>query len=209
MSGYEFSEEPVEVGLAVKGCRNLLGPIVLSALFIPSDRSITTLSRYDLFSGMSSCHQRKNIGCTEFARYSKLLSLNKKELGYVVKSIDSQKVCNYLLSEDSGRSHFDDLILKYLKKLMVFITKKLRLKVSKVIFYHTTSISSVVLGRLAACFPHLDFLTAKHEKYISVKDISNAANMLANMYATVEVIWKHEFPELAFAPQESAIKANL
>ena len=129
MSEYDFGDEPVEVGLAVRGCRNLLGPIVLSALFIPSDRSITTLSRYDLFSGMGSACHREKIGCTEFARYSKLLSLNKKELGYVVKSIDSEKVCNFLLSEDCGKNHFEDLILKYLKKLMVFITKKLRLKV--------------------------------------------------------------------------------
>jgi hypothetical protein len=84
---YAFQNEPIDVGLALSGAVNLVGPIVFTALFIPAERVLDVLLRYDLFRSTRQGNSDKEK-IADVARYNRLLSLNRTELGYLVKKIE-------------------------------------------------------------------------------------------------------------------------
>ena len=56
---YAFEREPVDVGLAINGGSNVLGPLVFTALFVPSQRVMDILLRYDLYLGTNKQQSSK------------------------------------------------------------------------------------------------------------------------------------------------------
>jgi len=128
---YLFQEETVDVGLAVHGSQNLVGPIVFAAVFLPSSRANDILFRYDLHHSRPNLNQKRET-LADMARYQRILSLNRSELGYLVRAFGPEQMSNILQGE--GESTFYQIHLKMFKKLIKRITKKLSFRINKITF---------------------------------------------------------------------------
>jgi hypothetical protein len=95
---YLFQEETVDVGLAVHGSQNLVGPIVFAAVFLPSLRANDILFRYDLHHSRPNLNQKRET-LADMARYQRILSLNRSELGYLVRAFGPEQMSNILQGE--------------------------------------------------------------------------------------------------------------
>lgn len=73
----------------------MLGPIVLTAVFLPSSWCLETLLRYDIaFFKSSGASNRETI--SDLARYNRILTLNRSELGYQIKAFSPEEFTNIL-----------------------------------------------------------------------------------------------------------------
>ena len=99
---YAFTNEAIDVGLGIYGPTSMFGPLVLTALFLPSSKHQTTLYRYDLM--YQGYHDKQSL--RESQSYTKILSLNYTELGFLVKSIGPEQVSNMILSEGHDAANY-------------------------------------------------------------------------------------------------------
>lgn len=127
MKKYLFQSEVVDIGLSCQGPQQIIGPIVLAAVFLPSSRHQETLLRYDLL--YNKDRQREKECISDQARYNRIMSLNYSELGYLVKSINPEEVCNLLQAESPKEIYFSDLIIHTFKNFIKIIIKKLKFRV--------------------------------------------------------------------------------
>ncbi len=57
------------------------------------------------------------------------MSLNYSELGYLVKPINPEEICNLLMAEKPKEIYFSDLITNTFKTFIKIIVKKLKFRV--------------------------------------------------------------------------------
>lgn len=80
------------MGLALFGPSSMIGPLVFTALFLPQSKHNEILLRYDLNYSFIS----KKESSHDIARYNRILSLNRSELGYLLKAIGPEEASNLL-----------------------------------------------------------------------------------------------------------------
>ena len=109
MQRYLFQNEPVDVGLGVQGPLNLVGPLTFTAVFLPSSKHQDILLRYDLWFNQHNGFGKETI--SDIARYNRLLSLNRSELGYLIKVVGPEEASNILQGEGDSDLLYGDLTL--------------------------------------------------------------------------------------------------
>jgi hypothetical protein len=97
MQNYLFQNEPVDVGLGVIGPLNLVGPLTFTAVFLPASQEHDILLRYDLFFNNHNGFGKESIA--DIGRYNRLLSLNRSELGYLIKVVGPEEASNLFQGE--------------------------------------------------------------------------------------------------------------
>ncbi len=94
MKQYLFKNQPIDVGLSLFGPHQIIGPLVLAAVFLPASRHQEILIRYDLLHNKDRLRDKERI--TDIARYNRIMSLNHSELGYLIKAIGPEELSNIL-----------------------------------------------------------------------------------------------------------------
>ena len=74
---------------------SVFGPIVYTCLFLPASNHQKTLFRYDL--QYKANYSKETL--RESNMYTRILSLNHIELGYLVKQVEPDEVSNIIQSE--------------------------------------------------------------------------------------------------------------
>lgn len=69
------------------------------------------------------------------------MSLNYSELGYLVKPINPEELCNILMAESPKEIYFSDLIINTYKTFIKIIMKKLNFKVNNVYIRYSNRIA--------------------------------------------------------------------
>ena len=91
-------------------------------------------------------------------RYTRILQLNYKELGYVLKAIDPLEVSGTLLSEGHDRiTNMDFAVVTY-RNLIKTIQRKLRLKINVIYWRKSMNQCAAMIENLAKAFPTIQFI---------------------------------------------------
>jgi hypothetical protein len=69
------------------------------------------------------------------------MSLNYSELGYLVKPISPEEICNLLMAESPKETYFSDLITNTFKTFIKIIVKKLKFRVNNVYIRYSNRIA--------------------------------------------------------------------
>ncbi len=69
------------------------------------------------------------------------MSLNYSELGYLVKPINPEEICNLLMAENPKETYFSDLITNTFKTFIKIIVKKLKFRVKNVYIRYSNRIA--------------------------------------------------------------------
>lgn len=107
----------------------------MTAVFLPASKHTDTLLRYDLLYNSITGFSRESI--TDIARYNRLLSLNRSELGYLIKCVSAEESSNLFQGEHKSDLLFGDLVLETYRNFLKVIIKRLGFKINKVILRHT------------------------------------------------------------------------
>ena len=87
--------------------------------------------------------------------YSRILSLNHTELGYLVKQFESEELSNLIQSEGKDKTSLFEIIFKTFKNFIKIVTKKLDFKIHAVYYRNMKAISPLVYEKLAFEFPKI------------------------------------------------------
>ena len=110
--------------------------------------------RYDLFYNNRNQPEKT----TDIARYKKILSLNRAELGYLIKAVGPEETSNILQSENTRCSQsFANLIIITFKNFLKVIQKKYKFRINEVIFRNTKFVYQGVWEDIQKEFPKLNF----------------------------------------------------
>lgn len=189
---YSFQGEVVDVGLGVYGHHNIIGPIVLTAMFLPTERHMDTLLRHNLQSGCNFYRETLR----ECSMYNRILTLNYTELGFLVKAFDPQTFSNTILSEGPDHATLFELGVKTYKNFLKVITKKLKFKINAVYYRQMRPFNRPLYEALACAFPQIKFVIHCDDDQMSTRNLSNISNLFANQFYFQRFIWNWSFPEI-------------
>jgi len=89
----------------------MIGPLTVTAVFVPANKHQETLLRYDL--GFThSCTYRLQEHISDIARYNRILALNRSELGYLVRCLEPEESSNLFQSEASTDLLYGNFLLQ-------------------------------------------------------------------------------------------------
>jgi hypothetical protein len=132
----------------------MIGPLVFTALFLPQNKHNEILLRYDLNYSFIS----KKESSHDIARYNRILSLNRSELGYLLKAIGPEEASNLMQAEGtSDAAMFTNLVMGVYRNFLKIIQKKLKFKIGDVSFRCNRFVYQGMWERLQFEFPKLSF----------------------------------------------------
>lgn len=171
-----FEGKEIDVGLGAYGTNSMFGPIVLTALFMPSDSHKRTMFRYDLMNTPSYSSETTR----EATQYTRILTLNYVELGYLVKSFDPESVSNIVQQELPDEQNLQEIAVRTYINFLKIIQKKLKFKVKLVYYRNNRCFGRATYEGLARVFPRINFVAHQEDDCLTVRNIANIAILFAN-----------------------------
>jgi hypothetical protein len=161
-----------------------------------------TLLRYDLAFNSQPGYGNQSIN--DLNRYNRLLSLNRTELGYLIKCVSPEDCSNFFQGEHPEHDIlYGDLVLDTYRNFLKLLTKRLNLKINQVVLRYCRNAFRGVWDILQEDFPALKFVVCQQDDSSFQRNVGNTAHLLAWLYLNNQVIWQWQFPEIGLESLES------